>query len=69
VLKYVTKSTISGINQTGLKQLEIMVPTLLLQAEFVQVVRKYERVQAQQREAERQAEQLFAALLAEAFRE
>ena len=34
VFPYVTKSTISGINQTGLKQVKILVPPVKLQLEY-----------------------------------
>ena len=68
VLKYVTQSTISGINQSGLKRLEIMVPPLPLQQQFVYVVHRFERLRTQQDEAERQAEHLFQTLLQRAFR-
>jgi type I restriction enzyme S subunit len=67
ILKYVTQSTISGINQDGLKRLEIIVPPLPLQQSFVHIVHKFERLRGQQREAERQGEHLFQTLLDRAF--
>jgi type I restriction enzyme S subunit len=68
VIKYVTQSTISGINQDGVKRLEILIAPLPLQQNFAQIVRRFERLRAQQREAERQAEHLFGSLLHRAFR-
>ena len=68
VLKYVTQSTISGINQSGLKRVEVVLPPLSLQQQFAHIVHKLERLRAQQREAERQAEHLFQTLLHRAFR-
>lgn len=67
ILKYVTQSTISGINQTGLKSIRIMLPPLKVQEKFAQIAQKFERFRAQQREAERQAEHLFQTLLHQAF--
>ena len=58
----------SNIGLEGLGQIPIPLPPLSLQDRFVHVVRKYERVLAQQQEAERQAEHLFQALLHRAFR-
>ncbi|BAY26821.1 restriction modification system DNA specificity subunit [Calothrix sp. NIES-2100] len=68
VLKYVTESTISGINQSGLNSVEVINPPLSLQEKFAQIVQKFERFRTQQREAERQAEHLFQTLLHRAFR-
>jgi type I restriction enzyme, S subunit len=67
ILKYVTQSTISGINQTGLKSIKVMLPPLKLQEKFAAVVQSMERLRAQQREADRQAEHLFQTLLHHAF--
>lgn len=67
ILKHVTQSTISGINQDGLKQLEIIVPPLPLQQQFAHIAHKFERLRVQQREAERQSEHLFQTLLHRAF--
>ncbi len=49
---------------------EIPVPDVSLpqQRQFAQIVQRFDRVRAQQREAARQAEQLFGALLDRAFR-
>jgi type I restriction enzyme S subunit len=67
VLKYVTQSTISGINQEGVKNIEIIVPPMSLQERFAEVVQCYEYLQNQQLEALRQADHLFQSLLARAF--
>ena len=60
-------TNLATINMTQLKQLPVALPPLPLQQKFTQVVHKYERVHAQQREAVRQAEQLFQTLLQRAF--
>lgn len=67
ILKYVTKSTISGINQDGLKQIEVILPPLNLQEEFAGVVARVESLRGRMSEAGRQVEGLFESLLAEAF--
>ncbi len=68
ILKYVTRSTISGINQENLNRLEILVPPISAQENYVKIVRNTERLRAQQRESLRQAEHLFQTLLQRAFR-
>jgi len=50
-----------------IKSLEVSLPPLPLQQQFAAIVHKFERLRAQQREAERQAEHLFQALLERAF--
>ncbi len=67
VRRYVTISTISGINQDGLKRIEVVVPPLPLQQKFAAIAQRFERLRAQQREAERQADHLFQTLLHRAF--
>lgn len=57
----------SGLNFDDIRGLQIFVPPTRLQQQFVQVVQKHERIQAQQREALRQAEHLFQTLLHKAF--
>jgi type I restriction enzyme S subunit len=52
---------------TKLKTVKIPLPPLPLQQKFVQIVKKFERLRAQQRESERQAEHLFQTLLYQAF--
>ena len=49
--------------------LPVPVPPLPLQQVFAGIVRRFERLRAQQREAERQAEHLFQTLLHRAFKE
>jgi type I restriction enzyme S subunit len=67
VRRYVTISTISGINQDNLCRIEVVVPPLALQQKFAALVEQVERLRAVQREALRQAEHLFASLLNRAF--
>ena len=56
-----------GLNMDIIKGLVIPCPPLSLQHKFVQIVQKFERLRAQQREAARQAEHLFQTLLYRAF--
>ncbi len=67
VLPYVTRSTISGINQDGLQRIEVLMPPIEKQREFAVIVQRFERLRAGQIEAERQAEHLFQTLLHRAF--
>jgi type I restriction enzyme S subunit len=56
-----------GLNMDIIKDLIVPRPPLPLQQKFVEIVHKFEQLQAQQREAERQAEHLFQTLLRQAF--
>jgi type I restriction enzyme S subunit len=67
ILKYVTKSTISGINQDNLKQIEVITPPLSLQEEFAGVVARVEGMRSRQAESERQVSGLFESMLAQSF--
>lgn len=67
ILKYVTKSTISGINQDNLKQIKIIMPPLSLQEEFAGVVARVESLRGRMSEAGRQVDGLFESLLSESF--
>lgn len=58
----------ASINQTDLKSIVIPLPPIGTQLEFGIIAGKYDRLRAQQREALRQAEHLFQALLQAAFR-
>jgi len=58
----------SNISPTLLKEFPILIPSLPLQQQFARIVNKFERLRAQQREAQRQAEHLFQTLLHRAFR-
>ncbi len=59
--------TRARINMGRLAELQVPIPPLPLQQKFAQIVQKFERLRAQQREAERQAEHLFQTLLHQAF--
>jgi type I restriction enzyme S subunit len=61
--------TRTRISMGQLAVLPVPVPPLPLQRKFADVVRRFERLRAQQREAERQAEHLFQTLLHRAFKE
>jgi len=58
----------SFVNPRTLKLLKIPIPPLPLQQHFAHIVHQFERLRAQQREGERQAEHLFQTLLHRAFR-
>jgi type I restriction enzyme S subunit len=60
--------TIRHLHLEDFKRLIVLLPPLKHQREFVRIVHKSERLRAQQREAERQAEYLFQSLLSRAFR-
>jgi type I restriction enzyme, S subunit len=55
------------LNVGDIKEFIAIIPPLPLQQKFAQIVQKYERLRAQQKEAERQAEHLFQTLLHKAF--
>jgi len=55
------------VNIRDIKLFDVIVPSLTQQQRFSDVVAKYDRLRAQQREAQRQAEHLFQTLLHQAF--
>ncbi len=57
----------SGLNFDDIRGYKIFVPLSALQEKYVRVVQQFERLRAQQREAERQAEHLFQTLLQKSF--
>jgi type I restriction enzyme S subunit len=57
-----------NLNTGIMNGLPLILPPLALQHQFAAIVRQFERLRAQQREAERQAEHLFQTLLHRAFR-
>jgi len=61
------ESAQKNINLGILRDLVVPLPPLVLQKRFADLVRRFERLRAQQREAERQAEHLFQTLLHRAF--
>lgn len=54
-----------GLNR--IVKIKIYLPPISLQQKFAKIVKKFERLRAQQREAKRQAEHLFQTLLHQAF--
>lgn len=68
LLRVSASTTILTVKALDLKGLSVIVPPLPLQQKFAAIVRRFERLRAQQREAERQAEHLFQTLLHRAFR-
>jgi len=56
------------LNMKTIKAFQITLPPASLQQEFARIVHNFERLRAQQWEAERQAEHLFQTLLHRAFR-
>ena len=59
--------TRTRINMGRLAELQVPIPPLPLQQKFSQIVQKFDRLRAQQREAERQTEHHFQTLLHQAF--
>ena len=69
IIQQVTKGGVQSLLNLGdLRRSLILLPPLSLQKKFAHIVHKFERLRAQQREAERQAEHLFQTLLQRAFR-
>lgn len=74
LLQYLDLNQFSGqsgqplISEGRLENINLIVPPLPLQEKFAEIVKNFERVRRQQREAARQAEHLFQTLLARAFR-
>jgi type I restriction enzyme S subunit len=67
LLGNIVESARANISLTNISELEIIVPPMVEQERFARVVSRYERLRAQQAEAERQSEGLFQSLLAQAF--
>jgi len=61
-------TTLPILKKSEFEKISIPVPPLALQQRFAHIVHKFERLRAQQREAQRQAEHLFQTLLHRAFR-
>ena len=57
-----------GLNFEQIRSFEIPCPPMQKQQKFAQIIHKFERLRAQQREAQRQVEHLFQTLLHRAFR-
>lgn len=68
VLKHITKSTISGINQTNLNKIEVTVPPIELQTQFATMVTKTEALKEQYRRSLLELENLYGALSQKAFK-
>lgn len=62
------ESAQKNINLEILKKLDVALPPKLMQERFAKIVQRFERLRAQQRETERQAEHLFQTLLHKAFK-
>ena len=68
VLKYVTSSTISGINQTNLSEVGVLIPPLSLQQQFSEIVNKTVALKEKQKQSEQELENLFQSLMQKAFK-
>jgi type I restriction enzyme S subunit len=66
--RFVTQSTISGINQSNLRQLPVTVPPLKLQQEFVERVLSLKKAQQSSLVSLHNLGALFASLQHRAFR-
>ena len=62
-----SSGSMKNISMDKASTIPITLPPLPRQQKFAQIVHKYERLRGQQREAARQAEQLFQTLLHSAF--
>jgi len=68
VQPYITQSTISGINQSNLERVPVIVPPISLQREFARRVTAVEALKAAQRASLAELDALFATLQHRAFR-
>lgn len=68
IFKYVTRSTISGINNKGVNSINIYIPPLTLQNEFAERVREIESQKEKAEVAYQKSDELFKALLQKAFK-
>ena len=68
VQRHATSSMKRIITKSKFEELLVFNPPLPLQEKFAQIVQRFERLRAQQREADRQAEHLFQTVLHRAFR-
>ena len=65
-----TSNTTSGLNTIStniVRDLQVLCPPIELQQRFALIAQRHEQLRGQQREALRQAEQLFGGLLGQAF--
>ncbi|MDZ7920055.1 hypothetical protein [Rhodoferax sp.] len=67
VRPFVTQSTISGINQSNLERVPVVVPPLPLQQTFATRIQAIEALKATHRAALAQLDALFASLQQRAF--
>jgi type I restriction enzyme, S subunit len=65
---YVTQSTISGINQSNLERVPVLIPPIALQQEFARRVEAIAQLKTTHRESLTQLDALFASLQHRAFR-
>jgi len=68
ILKHITKSTISGINNSNLNKIEIIVPPLSLQTQFANIVEKVEQQKAKYETSLRELELMYGSLSQQAFK-
>ena len=65
--KFITVSTISGINQTNLKKVEVLVPPLDEQEKFKSTVKRIEEEMEELKDYTKKSEELFSSLVQGAF--
>lgn len=68
LFKYVTKSTISGINQTNLAKVEVMVPPIKLQLEFLNALKAKDELSIYIDKSIEEKNQFFNSLMQRAFK-
>jgi type I restriction enzyme S subunit len=68
ILKYITSSTISGINQNGLKSIKIIIPPIELQKRFSNIVEQTEALKERMQSSLVKMDNLFHSLMQRAFK-
>lgn len=67
VLKKVRSTTVDNLNFNDIKKMKIMIPPLLLQQQFAELVQKTETLKEKQKASEKELENLFNSLMQKAF--
>ncbi|MGO4822205.1 MULTISPECIES: restriction endonuclease subunit S [unclassified Flavobacterium] len=68
ILKHITKSTISGINQSNLNKVEVILPPLKLQNKFASIVEKVETLKTKYQASLKELENMYGLLSQKAFK-
>lgn len=68
VLKHITKSTISGINQSNLNKIEVITPPIELQTKFAAFVEKVKALKTQYQQSLTELQNMYGVLSQKAFK-